>query len=293
MKSSTVHFGMSDQGIKLNRFASKAAVSVEIAQDIVEYAASCIRDKSSFHIAWSGGSLPAIVCERLARQPLVAQIDWSKWHIWLVDERCVSLDHADSSWRLVQEHLLSREGVGIPPENLHPLPQCARFAVAPVATGHTGDAERLVKQAAEEYAAEMLISIVTKSNGMPAVDLCLLGFGPDGHTASLFPGRDHDDERYAKAGGAFLRSPSVMTYVTDSPKPPPMRITMSLSCILASRKICVVGCGCDKAPVLQGVFKDGTMGGIGVGPVLTIAKVIFQHTNISVWTDDAACELLQ
>lgn len=282
--------------INLNRFASKAAVSVEIANVIAQHAESCISDTGSFHIAWSGGSLPAIVCEQLAKQPLVATIDWSRWHIWLVDERCVALEHADSSWRLVHEHLLSREGVNIPRENLHPLPECARFTVAPAPTGPAGEAERFVQQAAAEYAADLLSGgsqMSSRISGMPAMDLTLLGFGPDGHTASLFPGRDHDDVRYQKDGCAWRAAPSVVTCVTDSPKPPAMRITMSLPCILASRRILVVGCGSDKASVLQGVFKDGTMGGSGVGPVLTIAKVLFQHPSVSVWTDDAACALLQ
>jgi 6-phosphogluconolactonase len=279
--------------IRLHRFASKAAVSSEVAQVISEYASSCIARSGSFHVAWSGGSLPAIVCEQLVKQPLVDAIDWSKWHIWLVDERCVALEHADSSWRVLHQHLLSHEGVDIPAENLHPLPECARFAVAPVPTGYEGEAERLVQQAAAQYAAALLSSGVENSSGMPVVDLALLGFGPDGHTASLFPGRDHDDLRYHQVGGAWLAIPSVMTCVTDSPKPPPMRITMSLPCILASRRIITVGCGGDKAPVMQALFKDGTMGGNSVGPVLPIAKVIFQHPNISVWTDDSACALLQ
>ena len=288
--------------VKLNRFGSKAGVSVEVAQIIAQHSATCIADTGSFHVAWSGGSLPAIVCEHLVKQPLVSTIDWSKWHIWLVDERCVALDHADSSWRLVQEHLLSHDGVNVPRENLHPLPECARFAVAPVPTGHTGEAERLVKQAAAEYASDLMLSGVEISRDihgmhsthitMPVLDLTLLGFGPDGHTASLFPGRDHDDVRFRKSDTEWLVAPSVVTYVTDSPKPPAMRITMSLPCILASRRIFAVGCGGDKAPVLQGVFMDGTMAGAGVGPVLTISKVIFKHPNVSIWTDDAACVLL-
>jgi len=278
---------------KLNRFPSKAAVGADVAQVIASYAASCIADCAAFHVAWSGGSLPAIVCEQLVKQPLVSAIDWSKWHIWLVDERCVALDHADSSWRLVQEHLLSREGVAIPRENLHPLPECARFAVPPAPTSHAGDAERLVKQAASEYAAELLSSGVDTRSGMPVMHLTLLGFGPDGHTASLFPGRDHDDVRFHAAGGAWLQTASVVTCVTDSPKPPAMRITMSLPCILASRRVFAVGCGSDKAAVLQAMHTDGTMAGLGVGPVLTIAKVFFQHSDVSVWADDAACALLQ
>ena len=284
---------MSIQHSKLKRFASKAAVSAEIGPAIAHYAASCIADTGAFHVAWSGGSLPAIVCELLVQQPLVSSIEWSKWHIWLVDERCVALDHADSSWRLVHEHLLSRDGVSIPRENLHALPECARFAVPPAPTSHCGDAERLVKQAASEYAAELLSSGVKMSSGMPVMDLCLLGFGPDGHTASLFPGRDHDDVRFHAADGSWLQTPSVVTYVTDSPKPPAMRITMSLPCILACRQLFAVGCGGDKAAVLQGMFADGTMGGQGVGPILTIAKVFFQHAGMSVWTDAAACALLE
>lgn len=283
---------MTEREIDLKRFASKAAVSAEVAPAIAQYSASCIADNGAFHIAFSGGSLPAIVCELLVRQPLVSSIDWSRWHVWMVDERCVSLEHADSSWRVLNEHFLSHEGVNIPRENLHPLPDCARFAVAPVPKGPTGDAERLVKQAAAEYAADLLSSGIKLSSGMPSLDLCLLGFGPDGHTASLFPGRDHDDMRYHKAGGLWLPTPSIITYITDSPKPPPMRITMSLPCILASRRIFAVACGSDKAPVLQGLTKDGTMSGQGVGPVLTIAKVLFHHPSMSIWTDDAACSLL-
>jgi 6-phosphogluconolactonase len=281
---------MSKRAINLKRFSTKACVGADVAQAISQYASSCIAETGCFHSAWSGGSLPAIVCENLVKQPLVSAIDWSRWHIWLVDERCVSLEHADSTWRLLHEHLLSREGVHIPLQNLHPLPECARFEAAPAPTGHTGEAERLVKQAASEYAAALLSSGVETSGGMPVLHLSLLGFGPDGHTASLFPGRDHDDVRYCKFGGA---APSVITYVTDSPKLPSMRITMSLPCILASRKIFVVGCGSDKAPVLRGVHADGTMWGQGIGPVLTIAKVVFQHPNTCIWSDDAACELLQ
>jgi 6-phosphogluconolactonase len=284
---------MAEAEMRLKRFASKAEVSAEVAPAIAQYAVNCIADNGVFHIAFSGGSLPAIVCEQLVRQPLLASIEWRRWHVWMVDERCVSLEHADSSWRLVHEHLLSREGVNIPLENLHPLPDCARFQVAPAPTGPTGDAERSVKQAAAEYADDLLASGAKISGGMPVLDLCLLGFGPDGHTASLFPGRDHDDIRYHKAGGVRLQSPSVITYITDSPKPPPMRITMTLPCILASRRIFAVACGGDKAPVLQGLAKDGTMAGHGVGPVMTIARVLFNHPDISIWTDDAACSLLE
>ena len=284
---------MTEQEIGLKRFASKAAVSAEVAPAIAQYAASCVAENGAFHIAFSGGSLPAIVCEQLARQPLVASIDWSRWHVWLVDERCVSLQHADSSWRLLSEHLLTREGVNIPAENLHPLPACARFAVAPVPTGHSGEAERLVQQAAAEYAADLLASGVGISGGMPVLDLTLLGFGPDGHTASLFPGRDLDDLRYHKTGCAWLPTRSVMTCVTDSPKPPSMRISMTLSCLRASRRIFAIGCGGDKAPVLQALLGDGTMGGHGVGPVLSIARVLFNHPNMSIWADDAACPFLQ
>ena len=147
-------------------------------------------------IAVPGGRSAARIFETMGREDL----DWHRVHFFMVDERLVSLDHPDSNFRLLREHLvepLAREG-RTPPQ-AHPFP------------GDAPDPER----AAGEYgrALEELGS---------RFDVVLLSSGEDGHVASLFP--DHHSVMDARHG--FL-------VMDDAPKPPPGRMSASASLVRA------------------------------------------------------------
>lgn len=92
-------------------------------------------------------------------------MDWSKWHVFYADERCVPLDHEDSNHRLVSANFISK------------VPILAEHV-------HTIDPTLPAAGAAAAYEAQ-LVEVLGDS---PALDLLLLGMGPDGHTCSLFPG---------------------------------------------------------------------------------------------------------
>ena len=158
------------------------------------------------HVALSGGSTVARIYDRLG--PLVP--DWDGVHLWYGDERVVPLDDEESTHRLATEHL-----------------------EAPGATWHPLAVDRGPEGAAEAYAAEL--------DGI-VLDVALNGMGPDGHTASLFPGRPE-----VAAGG-------VCVAVHDSPKPPPERVSMTLDTLNAARRILLVVTGADKAPMLARVI---------------------------------------
>jgi 6-phosphogluconolactonase len=123
-------------------------------------ASEAISANGIFHVALSGGSTPLPLYALLALPEWAARVEWSRVHIYWVDERCVPPDHADSNYRLAHESLLAR--VPILTANIHRI----RGEIDPA-------------QAAVEY--EKVIAGVR-------FDLILLGMGDDGHTASLFPG---------------------------------------------------------------------------------------------------------
>lgn len=139
-----------------------------------EFAAVCrqsIKDHGRFTAALSGGSTPkalhAVLVERSKANPKF--IDWSRVQIFFGDERHVPPDHPDSNFRMANETLLSK--VPIPKENVHRI-HCENPEAA---------------QAAAEYDAELTEVFRLKDSAFPRFDLILLGMGPDGHTASLFP----------------------------------------------------------------------------------------------------------
>jgi 6-phosphogluconolactonase len=124
----------------------------------------------AFRVALSGGSTPRRTYEILAEAPFRDMVDWKRVHFFWGDERCVPPDHPDSNYRMALEALLSR--VPAAPARIHRI-----------------EAERTdADAAAREYQHEVTrIFGSTENAPTPVFDLILLGLGPDGHTASLFP----------------------------------------------------------------------------------------------------------
>jgi 6-phosphogluconolactonase len=130
-------------------------------------------------VALSGGSTPQRLYELLAEPPWRDRMPWERIHWFWGDERFVPPDHPDSNYRMVREAMLSR--VAVPAGNIHPVPTVGL------------DPE----EAARAYEREL--QAVHGSDRLeparPLFDVTLLGLGPDGHTASLFPGTAALEER--------------------------------------------------------------------------------------------------
>jgi 6-phosphogluconolactonase len=188
---------------------TRCADAAEAAQRTAEVLAAAIDGARTIHgiahVALSGGS--AVKAYDLLGPMLP---DWRDVHLWYVDERVVSLDDEESNHRQATEHL-----------------------DAPGATWHPIAPELGAEGAAEAYASELDGTIL---------DVSLNGMGPDGHTASLFPGFPQ------------LHAEGICVPVHDSPKPPPDRITLTLPKINESRRIVLLATGAEKAPMLERVI---------------------------------------
>jgi len=163
-------------------------------------------------ISLAGSNTPRRSYELLAAEP---GIDWSQVHIWFGDERCVPPDDPESNYRMAHETLISR--IDIPAANVHRI----RGEDDPDA-------------AAAAYAREI--------EGL-ALDLALLGLGPDGHTASLFPESAALDER-EKLAVAVVAS-----------KPPPRRITLTVPVFERASSVLVLAPGESKAAAIAAVLR--------------------------------------
>jgi len=118
------------QRLMLHVSSSTDALSTELTQFIIKLSSEAIAKSGSFTVAFSGGSLPAILAAKLKLGEYSSQVDWSKWSAWFVDERYVPLDHVDSNYKAVKDNLFSV--VGFPESNIHvidhslPLQECAQ-----------------------------------------------------------------------------------------------------------------------------------------------------------------------
>jgi len=145
------------------------SLSQSAARRISALAAEACAARGAFHIALSGGSTPRRLYETLAATEFRDSIDWSRVHIYFGDERCVPPEHPDSNYGMAAAALLRH--VPIPPQQVHRI----------AATMST------VRQDAWRYTHLIAAQLPRDAQGVPSFDLVLLGMGPDGHTASLFP----------------------------------------------------------------------------------------------------------
>jgi 6-phosphogluconolactonase len=182
--------------------------------------------------------------------PVLAQaaLPWEKVHIFFGDERCVPPDHADSNYGLANKVFLSK--VSIPPGNIHRM---------------MGEIEP--DKAAKEYELEL-----AKIGG--AIDVLHLGMGPDGHVLSLFPGH------------ALLENNDLVTYLTDSPKPPPSRVTLGLAAVKKARAVWFLVAGENKREAVRDAIFDANS-------KLPAAIAARSNSDVRWLLDDAAARLLK
>ena len=191
-----------------------ATLASTVAGELLTRLASAQQAGRAPQVVLTGGSIADAVHREVARLGPGSGVDWSRVVVWWGDERFVDAGSPDRNAGRARAAFL--DSVGVDPSHVHEMPS-------------TG-AARSVEEAADAYAR------VFREHGDGEFDVVMLGVGPDGHVASLFPGHPalDVDDRIAVA-------------VTDSPKPPPERISLTLASLNRTRAAWFLVSGEEKA----------------------------------------------
>jgi 6-phosphogluconolactonase len=182
----------------------------------------------------TGGRVAAKVYRAVAASPARDAVDWSHVELWWGDERFLPAGHPERNETQARAALL--DAVPLDPARVHPMPP---------SDGPDGDDP---EAAAARYAADLAAAARPGSELLPHFDVLLLGVGEDGHVASVFPERPVDYETRPVAA------------VRGAPKPPPIRITLTLPAITTAEEVWLIATGPDKADAVGMALS-------GAGPV--------------------------
>jgi 6-phosphogluconolactonase len=177
-------------------------------------------------ISLTGGTIAEDIHREVARLSASSEVDWSRVVVWWGDERFVAPDSSDRNAGQAREAFLS--AVGVDPAKVHEMPSTA--------------------DAADVDEGAVAYSDAVRSFGSGEFDVMMLGMGPDGHVASLFPGfpqLDVDDR--------------IAVGVTDSPKPPPERISLTFSALNRSKSVWFLVSGDQKAPAVARALAESPL----------------------------------
>ncbi|HTU41167.1 MAG TPA: 6-phosphogluconolactonase [Candidatus Aquilonibacter sp.] len=194
------------------------------ADEVIHAAEESVSKHNCFTIALSGGSTPKNLYNLIAANAS-STLPWDRMFFFFGDERHVPPDNAESNFRMANESLLSK--VPIPPGNIFRVPSENPDASA----------------AAEAYEKSLRSFFAVQADEFPHFDLILLGMGPDGHTASLFPET------------AALQEKSRLVVANWVEKLKTHRITFTLPVINAARRVLFLVSGTDKAAALHEVLE--------------------------------------
>jgi 6-phosphogluconolactonase len=196
------------------------------AAEFLDAARGAVREKGSFSVALAGGSTPKALYGLLASNPLLqAKVPWSKIQFFFGDERHVPPDHAESNFRMTKEAMLAK--APIDPKQVHRIKAEKQNAA----------------EVALEYEDDLRASFELAADQLPAFDLVFLGMGPEGHTASLFPGTKALKEEHR-----LVVSNWVGKLYTD-------RITLTPPVLNNAARIIFMVHGEEKAPALKAVLE--------------------------------------
>lgn len=210
-----------------------------------------------WEVALTGGSIARLIHREIASRALSRDVAWDRVRFWFGDERFVAADSPDRNVEQAREDLL---------DHLDDLPSSHVMAIG------SADDHPDVHAAADAYAATV------RSEGTGAFGLVMLGLGPDGHVASLFPGHDS-----LEVGGR------IAVGETASPKPPPERVSLTFDALNRSERVWFVVGGADKADAVRRTLADH--GSVAETPARGIgapAPGVPHGPEITWWIDESA-----
>ncbi|GAB6069150.1 6-phosphogluconolactonase [Thiomicrorhabdus hydrogeniphila] len=188
-------------------FDDAESLAQHCVQEILQIADKAIQQNGAFHFITAGGSTPNRCYQLLSEQ----QADWQHWHIYMGDERVLPFNNEERNSQALLTHWLNKQQ--IPAKNIHFI-----------------NTEAGANKSAQSYAN--LIASVDSFN------VCLLGMGEDGHTASLFPGHENSDavqsvfaENSENSVNQIIEQSAPIIIENDSPKPPSQRVSLSYAAL--------------------------------------------------------------
>jgi len=194
------------------------AVAARLVTALVDAQAA----RGSASVVLTGGGIGIATLRELADSPARDAVDWDALDVWWGDERFLPSGHPERNETQARDALLDHVNVD-------------RARVHPMAASDGGDGEDL-DTAAERYADELAKAARPEDHGpVPTFDVLLLGLGPDGHVASLFP------------GSPALYDDRIVIPVRGAPKPPPTRLSLSAAAINAAHEVWLIAAGEEKA----------------------------------------------
>ena len=212
--------GLTPPDVVIEPDADQLARSVASALVARLAAAQAVHGTAS--VVVTGGGIGTAVLQRvadLAAEPEHAVVDWTLVDVWWGDERFVPADSSDRNELGAREAFLGR--VGLDPERIHPMP--------------SSDAGFDEPEEAAAWYTEQLAAVAGEGRALPRIDVLLLGMGPEGHVASIFP----------ESPAASDERPVVA--VRDCPKPPPTRVSLGFPAITAAEEVWLLVSGAGKA----------------------------------------------
>lgn len=211
--------------MKLKIFKSATETATALIEHIQQLMSEDLT--KGFHIAFSGGSTPALMFDLWAND-YVESTDWKRLFIYFVDERCVAPEDSDSNYGLMKKLMLDRV----------PLSEDQIFRIH----GENDPAQEAIAY------SKLCLSKMPNLNGFPVFDLVLLGAGDDGHTSSIFPGQ----EEHLTSAEAFVAA--------YNPYSGQKRIAMTGSTIINAKQIIFLMTGKNKGDVVADIYSSGDTG---------------------------------
>jgi 6-phosphogluconolactonase len=212
-------------------------VARRVAHRLVERLRAVQEDGRVLSVVLTGGSIAEQIHAAVLAAPGAGEVDWGRVEVWWGDERFVPADDEQRNARQARRSLLAHL----------PLDE-ARVHEMPASDGAYGDD---VDAAAASYARDLERVLGPSFAEGRGFDVLMLGIGPDGHCASLFPGRDE------------LLAQGRTVAVRDSPKPPPTRISLTMSLLEATDEVWFVAAG---APKAEAVARSAAGGDVASTP---------------------------
>ena len=217
-----------DSSVEIRVLTTPQELFAAAAEAVAQLAVEAVAERGRFTLALSGGSTPKSLYTLLATNARTS-LPWDRMFFFWGDERHVPPNHPDSNYRMANEAMLSK--VPVPADNVFRIKAENADAAA----------------AAQEYELT-LRRFFREESGVPNFDLILLGMGPDGHTASLFPGT------------AALQENSRLVVANWVEKLKTHRLSFTFPVLNAARCVLFLVSGIDKAAVLKTVLEDDVPG---------------------------------